>query len=104
MSIPVTVRLSNLEEEKRIWDLEWKRGEENKAACLFKFQPAASQTETAVGQDKGGQTEVPLVQVGKTQTPACTYSRVAAQTEGKGKGVAKYTDSSDTDSTTPPSE
>ena len=36
------VRLSNLEDEKGIWDLERKREEEDKAACVFKFQPAAT--------------------------------------------------------------
>ena len=98
------VRLSNLEEEKRIWDLERKREEEDKAACVFKFQPAATQTETAVGQDKGGQTEVPQVQEGETQPPARTYASVAAQTEVEEKVVAKHTDSMDRDSTAPPSE
>ena len=53
------LRLSNLEEQEQIWDLERKRQEEHQAACVFKFQPAATQTEPAVGQDKGGQTEVP---------------------------------------------
>ena len=98
------VRLSNLEDEKSIWDLERKREEEDKAACIFQFQPAATQTETAGGQDKGGQTEVPLVQEGETQTPARTYASVAAQTEVKEKGVGKHTDSMDIDSTAPPSE
>ena len=98
------VRLSNLEDEKSIWDLERKREEEDKAACVFKFQPAATQTETAVGQDKGGQTEVPQVQEGETQTPARTYASVAAQTELKERGAAKHTDSMDIDSTAPPSE
>ena len=98
------VRLSNLEDEKSMWDLERKREQEDKAACVFKFQPAATQTETAVGQDKGGQTEVPQVQEGETQTPACTYASVAAQTEVKEKGAAKHTDSMDIDSTAPPSK
>ena len=79
------VRLSNLENEKSMWDLERKREQEDKAAYVFNFQPAATQTETAVGQDKDGQTEVPQVQEGETQTPACTYASVAAQTEVKGE-------------------
>ena len=60
------VRLSKLEEEKPIWDLGRKREEKDKAACVFKFQPAATQTETAVGQDKVGQMEVSQVQEGET--------------------------------------
>ena len=98
------VRLSKLEDEKSIWDLERKREEEDKAACVFKFQPAATQTETAVGQNKGSQTEVPQVQEGETQTPARTYASVAAQTEVKEKGVGKHTDSMDIDSTALPGE
>ena len=81
--------------------MERKREEEDKAACVFKFQPAATQTETAVGHDKGGQTEVPQVQEGETQTPARTYASVVAQTEVKKKGVGKHTDSMDIDSTAP---
>ena len=96
------VRLSNLEDEKSMWDLERKREQEDKAACVFKFQPAATQTETAVGQDKGGQTEVHQVQEAETQTPARTYASVAAQTEVKKKGVAKHTDNMEIDSTAPP--
>ena len=87
-----------------MWDLERKRELEDKAACVFKFQPAATQTETAVGQDKGGQTEVPQVQEEETQTPAHTYASEAAQTEVKEKGAAKHTDSMDIDSTAPPSK
>ena len=80
------VRLSNREEEKRIWELERKREEEDKATCVFKFQLAATQTETAVGQDKGDQTEVPRVQEGETQTPARTYASVPAYTELNRRG------------------
>ena len=98
------VRLSNLEEEKRIWDLERKRKEEDMAACMFKFQPAATQTETAVGHDKCGKTGVPQVQEGETQPPARAYASVAAQTEVQEKEMAKHTDSIDKDSTAPPSE
>ena len=96
--------MGNLKEEKRIWDLGRKREEKDKAAYVFKFQPAATQTETAVGQDKGGQREVPQAQEGETQTPAHTHTSVAAQPEVKEKGVAKHTDSMDKDSTAPPSE
>ena len=53
------IRLSNLEEEKRIWELERKREEEDRAASVFKFQPATTQTDNVAGVDKGGQTEVP---------------------------------------------
>ena len=55
------VRLRNLEEEKQIWDLERKIEEEDKSAYILKFQPPETQTETAVGQDKGGLTKIPQV-------------------------------------------
>ena len=98
------VRLSKLEEEKRIWDMERKQEGEDRAANVFKFQPAASQTENVVGQDKSGLTETPQVQEGETQTPAHTYASVAAQTEIKKKGVAKHTDSMDLDTAPTPKE
>ena len=96
--------MSNLEEEKRIWELERKREEEDRAASVFKFQPATTQTDNVAGVDKGGQTEVPHVQEGETQTPARTYASVAAQTEVKENGVAKHTDSMVIDSTAPPNK